>query len=113
MYLHSLLVSMARSPRTRPQLPQTVSPELNSSTRFGGISRQSASGIRDGCDNQGLEVYLTRAHHSHVEVLAPLLFLFGEAGGFIDLARREQAAVWSERHGEQQLGGKGQYAAVT
>jgi len=48
LYLHSLLVSMPRSPRTRPQLPQTVSPELNSSTRFGGISRQSASGIRDG-----------------------------------------------------------------
>ena len=38
---HSERVSTMRSPKTRPQSPQTMSPDENSSTRFGGKSLHS------------------------------------------------------------------------
>lgn len=44
--LHSLLVSTTRSPRTRPQVPQTRSPLENSSTMLGFGSRQSGQTSR-------------------------------------------------------------------
>ena len=54
--LHSLLVSMTLSPSTRPQLPHTRSPLLNSSTMCGFMSLQSGqmrrtarSGPYEGC----------------------------------------------------------------
>jgi hypothetical protein len=95
---HSLRVSIPLSPRTRPHDPQTVSPELCSSTRFGGLFDIIRMRITSNVKGMHASYLLTIwADKRHVKVFAPLFLLLGQ-GRFIDLARTELAAVRCKRH---------------